>query len=127
MLAALGNVSGDEPTLVMKVDTVTTSLAISGGGQLLLFRTLENPRGTMQSVAELVEAVHPSLVFFQDTYGMQVSRILVGGLVSAEQMAPALSEQTGIRVDDLVSSTYVGSTGSIPKSILAGVVGALIS
>ncbi|HXZ81338.1 MAG TPA: hypothetical protein VEG30_15525 [Terriglobales bacterium] len=127
MLAALGNVSGEEPTMVVKVDTVTTSIAISGNGQVLLFRTLENPRGSLQSAEELVEAVHPSLVFFQDTYGMAVSRILVAGLVSAEQLAPALNEHTGIRVDDLVSSGYVGSTGSIPKSILAGVVGALVS
>jgi type IV pilus assembly protein PilM len=45
MLAALGAADADRPTLVLKVDARTTSLAILDTGQLLLFRTLENTRG----------------------------------------------------------------------------------
>src|SRR5215472_8028290 len=42
MLAALGAAGADRPTLVIKVDARTTSIAILDSGQLLLFRTLEN-------------------------------------------------------------------------------------
>ncbi len=45
MLAALGAADADTPTLVVKVDARTTSIAILDQGQLLLFRTLENTRG----------------------------------------------------------------------------------
>ncbi len=45
MLAALGVAEGQRPTLVVKVDARTTSIAILNGEQLQLFRTLENTRG----------------------------------------------------------------------------------
>ena len=42
MLAALGAAKADRPTLVVKVDARTISIAILDQQQLLLFRTLEN-------------------------------------------------------------------------------------
>src|SRR3989442_51279 len=45
MLAALGAANAPQPSLVIKVDARTTSIAILDGEQLLLFRTLENNRG----------------------------------------------------------------------------------
>src|SRR6202162_6136354 len=45
MLAALGAANAPKPSLVIKVDARTTSIAILDGQQLLLFRTLENTRG----------------------------------------------------------------------------------
>src|SRR5882672_1961021 len=45
MLAALGGAPAEQPTLVVKVDVRTTSIAILDKQQLLLFRTLENTRG----------------------------------------------------------------------------------
>ena len=45
MLAALGAAEGQRPTLVVKVDARTTSIAILNADQLQLFRTLENTRG----------------------------------------------------------------------------------
>ena len=45
MLAALGGAEGKKPTLVVKVDAHTTSIAILNEDQLQLFRTLENSRG----------------------------------------------------------------------------------
>ena len=44
-LAALGSADAKKPTMVMKVDAHTTSIAILNEGQLQLFRTLENSRG----------------------------------------------------------------------------------
>ena len=59
MLAALGAADGDAPTLVLKVDARTTSLAILDKGQLLLFRTLENTRGITITGEQLAEEVYP--------------------------------------------------------------------
>ena len=68
MLAALGAAEATRPTLVVKVDSRTTSIAILDKNQLLLFRTLENPRGVTITGEQLAEEVYPSVVFFQDTY-----------------------------------------------------------
>ncbi len=124
-LAALAPLDATSPTLVIKVDAVTTGVAIVEGGQLLLVRTLENASAGIDP-QRLAEEVYPSLVFFQDTYGKRVERILVGGVVGVEQVGPALLEQTGIHAQELVAAAQVGSTGSVPRSLLAGVVGALL-
>jgi type IV pilus assembly protein PilM len=126
-LAALGNVDGAEPTLVIKSDSATTTLSIVADGGLLLFRTLENPGGIPPTAEHLVPDVHASLVFFQDTYNMRVNRILVGGLVDAEQVGPTLETQTEIRVQDLLAARHLAAAKpNFPASALAGVVGALL-
>ncbi len=125
-LAALGTVDMRAPTMVMKVDVATMTVAIVANENLLLFRSLENA-GTTPDAARLAEDVYPSLVYFQDTYGMQVERILVGGLISADQTGSSLQEQIGVRVQDLVGSSVVTGDSSIPRSVTAAVVGALVS
>ncbi len=125
MLAALGNADSHEPTLVIKVAADTTSLAILARQQLLLFRSLENPKGQTPEAERLADDIYPSLVFFQDNYGMQVERVLVGGEVSSETLGAALQAQTGARVDDLVAASLAGRGVGVPTSLLAGVVGAL--
>ena len=64
----------------MKVDSYTTSIAILDHTQLLLFRTLENTRGLGITGDQLAEDVYPSVVFFQDTYQLNVEHIYVAGL-----------------------------------------------
>jgi type IV pilus assembly protein PilM len=126
-LAALGNVESGEPVMVIKSDATTTTVAIVGNGQLLLFRTLENPDSGAPRAEQLAEDVHASMVFFEDTYNMRVSRILVGGSLEAEQVGSALEAQTGVQVQDLVASRHLGATRpNFPASALAGVVGALL-
>jgi type IV pilus assembly protein PilM len=128
MLAALGAAEADRPTLVVKVDARTISLAILDQEQLLLFRTLENVRGVTISGEQLAEEVYPSVVFFQDTYKLNIDRIYVAGLPESGGAAPALKSQTGATVEELVASSQIGSTsGSVPRWRMAGVVGALIS
>lgn len=125
-LAALGVVDGSKPTLVLNVEKDTTSVAVLDKDQLLLFRTLENS-GTGNTGERLAEDVYPSIVFFQDTYGVNVERVLVAGVVNLQEVAPALESQTGARVQELVSAAQLGvSAGSLQRSELAGVVGALI-
>ena len=128
MLAALGGASADRPTLVVKVDARTTSIAILDQGHLLLFRTLENTRGVTISGEQLAEDVYPSVVFFQDTYNTSIEEIFVAGISDLTGAAPALHAQTGAEVKELVRASQLGlGGGSIPKWRMAGVVGALLS
>jgi type IV pilus assembly protein PilM len=128
-LAALGAADGKRPTLVIKVDAHTTSIAILNEDQLQLFRTLENTRGVTITGEQLAEEVYPSVVFFQDTYHLNIERIYVAGLPESGGAAPALRAQTGAEVQELVASAQLGATagGPVPRWRMAGVVGALIS
>jgi type IV pilus assembly protein PilM len=129
MLAALGAAEAQRPTLVVKVDARTTSIAILNADQLQLFRTLENTRGVTITGDQLAEEVYPSVVFFQDTYHLNIEKIFVAGLADTSSAAPALQAQTGAEVQELVTSSQLGVStgGSVPRWRMAGVVGALIS
>jgi len=129
MLAALGAADSRRPTLVVKVDARTTSIAILENGQLLLFRTLENTRGVTITGEQLAEEVYPSIVFFQDTYNLNIERIYVAGLAESGGAGPALRAQTGAEVEELVNTSQLGTSsgGAVPRWRMAGVVGALIS
>ena len=129
MLAALGAAEGKRPTLVVKVDARNTSIAILNEDQLQLFRTLENTRGVTITGEQLAEEVYPSIVFFQDTYHLNIERIYVAGVSEIGGAAPALQAQTGAEVVDLVTSSQLGVStgGSVPRWRMAGVVGALLS
>src|SRR5258708_2434074 len=128
-LAAIGAADAKKPTLVIKVDAHTTSIAILNEDQLQLFRTLENTRGVTITGEQLAEEVYPSVVFFQDTYHLNIEKIFVAGISDIGSAAPALRAQTGAEVQELVMSSQLGiSTGSsVPRWRMAGVVGALIS
>jgi type IV pilus assembly protein PilM len=129
MLAALGAAEAQRPTLVVKVDARTTSIAILDAEQLQLFRTLENTRGVTITGEQLAEEVYPSVVFFQDTYHLNIEKIFVAGLSDTSSAAPALRAQTGAEVQELVTASQLGVStgGSVPRWRMAGVVGALIS
>jgi type IV pilus assembly protein PilM len=128
-LAALGAADGKRPTLVVKVDAHTTSIAILNEDQLQLFRTLENTHGVTITGEQLAEEVYPSVVFFQDTYHLNIERICISGLADPGRAVPALRAQTGAEVQELVTSSQLGvsADGSVPRWGMAGVVGALIS
>jgi type IV pilus assembly protein PilM len=128
MLAALGAADTDQPTLVVKVDARTTSIAILDKEQMLLFRTLENSRGVTISGEQLAEEIYPSIVFFQDTYNLNIGQIFAAGLSDSGGAVPALRAQTGVDVKELVSSARLSpNVGSVPRWRMAGVVGALVS
>jgi type IV pilus assembly protein PilM len=128
MLAALGAAKALRPTLIVKVDARTTSIAILDQQQVLLFRTLENTRGVAITGDKLAEEVYPSVVFFQDTYHLNIDQIFVAGLPDLAGAVPALRAQTGAEVQELVSTApRAAGQGSIPKWQMAGVAGALAS
>ncbi len=126
MLAALGAVDAARPTLVVKVDPLTTSIAIMERQQLLLFRTLENARGLNITGEQLAEDVYPSVVFFQDTYKLDVERVYVAGLPHSEVALESLHAQTGVEVQELAGAEPVNGFDGSPSQ-LAGVSGALLS
>jgi type IV pilus assembly protein PilM len=127
-LATLGAVGGDQPTLVVKVDSRTISIAILSGGQLLQFRSLENPHGTAVTGEKLAEDVYPSVVFFQDTYQLNIKEILISGIPEPLHAAPALEAQTGAEVLDLVGALPADLVAGVtPKWRMGGIVGALVS
>ena len=127
MLAALGIVDSEGPTMVVKVDGVTITVAIVDRDELRLFRTLENPAGTRVSGAQIGAEIYPSVVFYEDTFGAKVERILVAGVVAAD-IAPALQEHVNARVQDLPAARYLsgGLSADVPGWSLAGVAGALL-
>jgi len=128
MIAALGGAPGEKGTLVIKVDAHSTSIAILAKQQLLLFRTLENGRGSAISGEQLAEDVYPSVVFFQDTYSTHIEEVYLAGISDVAGARPALAAQTGAELKELVSASQLGlGGGSIPKWRMAGVVGALLS
>jgi type IV pilus assembly protein PilM len=122
IVAALGAVDAAQPTLVIKVDVATTSVAIADQGELLLVRTVANGSSTV-TPEELADDVYPLLVFFQDTYAARIQRVLVGGAWFGDALRAPLEQQTGVRVEELVSNGT--GTTAIPRGALAGVVGAL--
>jgi len=127
MLAALGLVDASRPTMVIKVESGTTTFAIVDQEQLLLYRALDNG-GTGVTGESLVDDVNTSLVYFEDRYGVNVERVLVTGVQSPQQLQEAFSASGNIRVEELVSSSAAGmGSGSVNRSVLAGVAGALVS
>ena len=129
MLAALGAADASRPTLVVKVDTRTIGIAILDNNQMLLFRTLENTRASSITGEQLAEEVYPSIVFFQDTYSLNIERILISGLPESGGATQALAAQTTAEVKELITGAQLGSArgDSVPRHRIAGVVGALIS
>jgi len=129
MLAALGAADAKRPTLVLKVDAQTISIAILNSQHLLLLRNLENTRGVAITGEQLAEEVYPSVVFFQDTYQTNIENIFVAGIPDAAAAAAALRAQTGAEVQELVNGSLLGGAteGSVPRHRMAGIVGALIT
>ncbi len=127
MVAALGVVDATRPTLVVKTDAITTTVAIVEQDQIRLIRTLENKPGA--GGEQLAEEIYPSVVFFQDSYGADLERVLVGGQAPVEGLEAALALQTGLQVRALLDDTRLSPTfasqGSTPTWSLAGVAGAL--
>src|SRR5271165_1128623 len=127
MIAALGAVDASRPTMVIKVERGTTTFAIVDQNQLLLYRALENG-GSAVTGESLVDDVNTSLVYFEDRYAVGVDRVLVTGVESPQELQRALSATADIRVEELITSSMAGAAaGSVSRSELAGVVGALVS
>lgn len=125
-LAMLGNIEGERPAMLVKVDATTITVAIVDQRQLRLIRVLENPAGAGVSGEVVAGEVYPSAVFFEDTYHARVENVFVGGIAPVQQIGPALEAHTDARVHELVSGRHVDVSEGAARGMLAGVVGALI-
>jgi type IV pilus assembly protein PilM len=127
-IAALGLVEATQPTMIINTGANSTTLVIVDQNELRLFRNLDVAaiNGNLQRLAA---DVYPALVFFEDQFHAGVQRIMVGGMTSAAELAPALAEHTHSQVEELVPERYVsgGLNPATKSGILAGVVGALVS
>lgn len=126
MIAALGAVDASRPTMVIKVETGTTTFAIIDHDQLLLYRALENG-GAVVTGESLVDDVNTSLVYFEDRFDVAVERLVVSGVQSHEALQAALSDKS-LQVQELVSPSLAGAAGgNVARFTLAGVAGALVA
>jgi type IV pilus assembly protein PilM len=125
-LAALGPVNSTDPVMVINIASEAVSFVIAHQNELVLFRTVELPTGGLDG-EQLAEEAYPSLVFFQDTYGFKVQRILVGGAPNLDSIAPAIENHTGIHVAELLDSIAAGQAVGNQRAFAGGTVGALIS
>ena len=129
-LAALGLVEAERPTMVVKVDTNSISVAIVDRSFLLLLRTLERPGRAEVDARQLAEQIHPSMVFFEDTYSAKIEQIFVTGLANIDQMDRSLQTEIGVQVSALDAAQTASSESlgdALPQAMLAGVGGALLS
>jgi type IV pilus assembly protein PilM len=130
VLANLGVLSGDYPALMVHTDTRSVSVAGVSGGHLRLVRSLENPVGAALTGELLAGEVYPSLVFFEDTFSAKIERVYYSGSIPLPQVAHALQEHAGARVEALVPPELIGgniSRESTARALLGGVAGALLA
>ncbi len=128
-LAALGLVDGQRPTLMLKVDATNITITAVEHQELRLIRTLDNSHAASVSAVELAEAVLPSIVFFEDTFGAKIEKIYIGGIAPLQEVVPLLHQHTGAQVQELspeLSPEQNLSGESIRASAMAGIVGALL-
>jgi type IV pilus assembly protein PilM len=121
-LGALGAVNEQRPTMLLKVGQDSTAVAVVSDGQLLLFRILEGAGSGDVSAGQLADDIYPSLVYFQDNYGMSVEKLLVSGVQGLSEISAALEEQTGVKVRELIETSAVNEK---LRNEFAGAIGAL--
>lgn len=123
MLAMLGAVDSSAPTLVVKAESGTTAVAIVDQDEIRVLRTLETLTPASAAPQRLAEDIYPSLVYFQDTYSAQVSRMVLGGTAASNELRAALEQQTGLTAMELTGAGTIPS----PRTAFAGVYGALVT
>lgn len=123
ILAMLGAVDSSAPTLVVKAESGTTAVAIVDQDEIRVLRTLETLTPASAAPQRLAEDIYPSLVYFQDTYSAQVSRMVLGGTAASNELRAALEQQTGLTAMELTGAGTIPS----PRTAFAGVYGALVT
>jgi type IV pilus assembly protein PilM len=125
-VAVLAAIEADRPTLLVKSEGNSMSIAIADRNELVFYRMLDSTAG--RSGTALADEVYPSVVFFEDNYSAKIERILLCASAGTEELKKALEEQTGVHAEGLEPGIYVGESLSgdgLPSSALAGVTGVL--
>jgi type IV pilus assembly protein PilM len=119
ILGALGIVNDDRAAMLVKVDFETTSIALTDASGLRLLRTIEHPSG-ISAGDELSNAVHASLLFYEDSTGSRIARVYITGSNADASVASRLAAEHEVAVEAL-STGASGADGPI----IAAVEGAL--
>jgi type IV pilus assembly protein PilM len=142
-LAALATLHDDEPSLVVNRNGHSVTTAIARQNELLLHRTLEFAGSEFldsrpaererllteqwdQSLEELRQSVSVAVAYFEDTLSVPPRQLLCCGLGGAEDLVDLLGDSS-IPARDLAPASATGNTISMPRGLLAGVLGALAS
>lgn len=104
------------PTLLVKRDHGSISLAIAHGSSVRLFRTLPLPPGGVGSdETALFEKVYPAVVYFQDQWGQSIGEIV---LVGFDQFQPGLrtrlEEEAGALTRKLEATSFALPSSNLP-------------
>ncbi len=128
IIATLGLVQADRPTMIVKVDGPSTTVSIVDGDRLILLRTLEAPGRTVLTMQDIAANVLPSIVFFEDTYAAKVDRVLLTGDAEMSALSAQLQQETAVRVEALAGPNLSGeSLGDIlPPAALTPIAGGLL-
>ncbi len=128
IIATLGLVQADRPTMIVKVDGATTTVSIVDGDRLILLRTLEAPGRSTLTMQDVAANVLPSIVFFEDTYAAKVDRVLLTGDAEMSTLSAQLQQETAVRVETLASPNLSGDGlgDMLPPAVLAPVAGGLL-
>ena len=113
--------------MLLKSGQDTTAVAVVNRGQLLLFRILEGAGSGALTASRIADDIYPSLVYFQDSYAMSVEQLLVSGVSNLDEFSPALGEQTGVKVGELIGPGVLNGVGDKKmRNDFAGAIGALL-
>jgi len=129
-LAALAALMTGEAALVVNRNGLSLTTAITSGDELLLHRTLELPVNEELHHEELAQSVSVARAYFEDTLNATPEVLYCVGPGGAEEFLRVLggaAEEDGLRVRDLVTTPAMVASGTMPKGLAAGVVGALAS
>ncbi len=129
-LAALAALMTSDAALVVNRNGLSLTTAITSGDELLLHRTLELPVNDELHHEELAQTVSVAKAYFEDTLKATPEVLYCVGPGGAEEFLRLLgetAEEDGLRVRDLVMTPAMVASGTMPRGLAAGVVGALAS
>jgi len=129
MLAALGAPSSTGPTLVIKVDAAHYEYLPSSISNSYCFSHSGKYSRVYHHREQLAEEVYPSVVFFQDTYHLNIDKIFCGGFTGIGRRSAGFACSNWRRSQGIWWLIAIGEKASapFPKWRMAGVVGALLS
>jgi type IV pilus assembly protein PilM len=128
-LASLAALTNSDAALVVNRSRLWLTTAIASGDELLLHRTMELPANDELHREELAQSVSVARAYFEDMLHATPDVLYYVGPGGAQEFRLALGGvvEDGLRVRDLVEGPAMGTSGSIPKGLAAGVAGALAS
>jgi len=124
-LASLRLVDAEVPTALIRLDPTTTSIVIVHNRAVVLVRLLDNVSGAHTENGKLGDAIYSSLMFFQDTYGAKVQKVLISGAAPSAALTSEIAELAGIRPQELAAAVPVHLLSAHQPFILGAVCGSL--